>query len=1126
MQLKRLSSFSKGVIMRINLTIAILTLCCVQLSAEVFGQRVTLKVRNIPFLEAIRSIEKQSGYTFFFKMRDIDGLGPVTVSVTDKPITEVLDKLLDNKTYSFQIQEKVIVLTKKPMAADSAGVKAPHLSPRTTIQREIRGRVTDSLKTPIAGVSVFIKGTSMGASTDDQGWFQILAVDGQVLEFRALGYLPREVTIANQALVNVILKEETVGIEEVVAVGYGTQRKVTSTGSISTALGSDIKTSPTTNLTNNLAGRISGLTSITRSGQPGADGSTLLIRGSNTLGNNSPLIVVDGIAGREFARLNPADIESITVLKDASAAIYGAQAANGVILITTKRGKAGSSSISVNIGGGVNQPTRIPDMADAATYATMINELHYYQDESKGRFQQFSEEDIVKYRDGSDPWGHPNTDWFDETLKKFAKQYSADVMITGGSEALKYYISGATKYSDAYYKKSANDYKQYNFRSNLDGKISESVTISVDVAASREEYNNPGYGGGAGGIWRSLMRGMPTRPAYYPTGEPGPDLEFGDQPVVTTTDATGYDRSVWDKLETNARIVVDIPWIDGLSVQGNASYDKHVNLSKRFQKPWILYSWDGGDDHKLTAAMKGITSAQLTESTINRYRSTINLFATYENTFADAHKMKIMLGAERQSGFSDDFSAFRRNYLSTAIDQLFAGADDEYMSNNGSASLYKRANYFGRINYDFHQKYLLEALFRYDGSYIFAPGKQFGFFPGFSAGWRISEEKFWKERVNLFDELKLRASWGQTGNDRINEYQYLSSYAFLPQAYTFGGTNDEKMIYESRIPNPDVTWEVATQRNIGLDGTLLNHKLSFSLDYFMNDRSNILWTRNASVPKSSGLSLPRENIGEVSNNGFEATISYGNREGNFNYHISLNGSYSKNKIDFWDEAPGAPVWQQSTGHPMNTGLYYRAIGIFKDQAAVDAYPHWEGARAGDVIFEDYNQDGIIDGLDRVRDDFNTVPRFTGGMNINLQYGNFDLSLLIQGAAGAKMYIKPESGILGNYYQEFADNRWTPENTGAAYPRSFDGDTQYWRSQANTFWLRSSDYIRLKSVELGYNISMFNGKIGPKTLRLYVNGSNLLLLDKAKIVDPESDPSTISLPYPLQRVLNAGLMLDF
>ena len=1085
--------------------------------------KVSLNMENKSLEQVMDEIEHQTEFYFIFNQKQIDVNRVVNIDAENELITDVLPELFTGTNVNYVILDRKILLTTDPLENELLSIA----SGTESQQNRVTGIVTEKDGTPLPGVNVVVTGTTQGTITDIAGKYSIEVPQGaKSLIFSFVGMEPQEITIGTLTQINVTLVESAIGLKEVLVVGYGTQKKVTSTGAIASALGNDIKTSPTTNVTNNLAGRIPGLTSVTRSGQPGADASTLLIRGSNTLGNNSPLVVVDGIAGRDFARLNPEDIESITVLKDASAAIYGAQAANGVILVTTKRGEMGKTKISLNVGGGANQPTRIPNMADAATYATMMNEHLYYVDPSKGRNQKYSNDDITKYRDGSDPWGHPNTDWFAAALKQWSKQDNADLTITGGSEALKYYVSGATKFTDAYYKNSANNYEQYNFRSNLDGKINEYITVSVDVAASQEVYNNPGYGGGVGGVWRSLLRGIPTRPAYYPSGEPGPDLEFGDQPVVTTTDATGYNKSVWDRLETNARIVVKVPWVEGLSIQGNASYDKNVNLSKQFQKPWYLYSWDGNADHILSGPnIKGISSAQLTESTTNQHTATMNVFATYEHIFLKTHTMRVMLGTERQSGFSDYFTAFRRNYISTAIDQLFAGASDKYMTNNGLASQSKRANYFGRINYDYNKKYLLEALFRYDGSYIFAPGKRFGFFPGISAGWRISEENFWKDNIQFFNDVKLRASWGQTGNDRIAEYQYLSSYGFMSQVYTFGLANDEKMIYELRVPNPNITWEVANQANIGFDVLLFNNKLSVSADYFNNIRSQILIQRNASVPNSAGLTLPPENIGKVQNRGFEGVIGYHSQAGDFEYNLSVNGSYSKNKIVFWDETPGIPEYQQSTGKPMGSALYYQAIGIFKDQAAVDAYPHWAGAQPGDVIFKDVNLDGKIDGLDRVMDEHNSVPRFTGGLNISLKYKNFDLAILFQGAMGAKMYIKPESGILGNYYQEFADNRWTPENTNASYPRTFDGDTYYWRSQANTFWLRSSDYIRLKSMELGYNLPL-RRKMGIEALRLYLNGSNLLTLDKAKIVDPESDPSGLGLPYPLQRVLNIGATLTF
>jgi TonB-linked SusC/RagA family outer membrane protein len=407
---------------------------------------------------------------------------------------------------------------------------------------------------------------------------------------------------------------------------------------------------------------------------------------------------------------------------------------------------------------------------------------------------------------------------------------------------------------------------------------------------------------------------------------------------------------------------------------------------------------------------------------------------------------------------------------------------------------------------------------------MFATGKQFGFFPGVSAGWRISEENFWKNNLTFFDDFKIRGSWGQTGNDRISEYQYLSSYGFTSNRnYVFDGS-ENKLLNETKIPNPNVTWEVANQANIGFDAFFLNSKLSFSADYFYNKRTQILITRNASVPSSTGLTLPPENIGKVDNQGFEAVLGYRSSIGEVKYDISVNGSYSKNKIVYWDETPGIPDYQRSTGRPMGSSLYYEAIGIFKDDAAVQAYPHWAGARPGDVIFRDVNEDGKIDGLDRVRNEFNNMPRFIGGASINIQWRQFDLAMLLQGATGSQQYISPESGEIGNYYKDFADNRWTPENTDASYPRTFNRDEEYWRSQANTFWLRKTDYLRLKNIELGFNFpSKVNRKLGIEGLRLYVNGLNLLTIDKAKIIDPEVESGT---SYPLQRVINGGLTLTF
>jgi len=891
--------------------------------------RLSFKMNDAKVKEVLTLIEENSEFYFLFNSKLIDVERKVDINVSNQQVDKILNNLFAGHNVAYTVIDRQIIIQPTEVPVETSSVQ----------QRTVAGVVKDDTGSPLPGVSVVAKGTTRGSLTDMNGKYQVsLAESDKVLVFSFVGMVSQEVAIGDQRTINITMAQENIGLEEVVAVGYGVQRKVTSTGSVVSSKGEALEKSSTTNLSNNLVGRLPGLTAVSRSGEPGADGAILRIRGSNTLGNNDPLVVVDGVANRGMERLNPSDIESVTILKDASAAIYGAQAANGVILVTTKRGNLGKPKVTLNINQGFNQPTRIPEMADAAQYASMLNEINYYKNPSGGRYSKYSAEDIQKYSDGSDPWGHPNTDWFGEVFKPWSSQNMQNASISGGNENMRYFISLGAKFEDGYYQNSATNYKQYDFRTNIDGKVNKYISLAFDVAGREELRNYPTRS--AGSVFRMLMRGKPNMPAYWPDGTPGPDIEYGDNPAVTTTAATGYDLDKRYILETNLRTVIEIPWIDGLSVTANASFDKFFKFHKKFETPWYLYTWDGNADHKVTKGKRGFDSPQLSQDMADAQRISINAYATYETTFADIHNIKVMAGVERRSGMEDVFNAFRKNYISSAVDQLFAGASDQYMSNSGSAKQNAYQSYFGRVNYDLQNKYMVEFVWRYDGSYMFPTTKQFGFFPGVSAGWRMSEEDFWKDNLAVINDFKLRGSWGQTGNDRIDEYQYLATYGFLSgKSYVFG-SEEEKILNETKIPNPNVTWEVANQANIGFDALLLDSKLSVSADYFNNIRSQILIKRNASIPNSTGLTLPPENIGKVQNRGFETAIGYHGNSGDFQYDLSVNGSYSKNKIVFWDETPGVPDYQQSTGRPMGSSLYYQAIGIFKDQAAIDAYPHW------------------------------------------------------------------------------------------------------------------------------------------------------------------------------------------
>ncbi|MEI7526951.1 MAG: TonB-dependent receptor, partial [Mariniphaga sp.] len=1019
--------------------------------------------------------------------------------------------IFEGRNVEVTVIDRKIVLAPAFMGAQQPGKK-------------ISGKVTDSSGATLPGVSVVVKGSTIGVITDGNGNFSLSNIpENAILQFSFVGMKAQEMVVTGKSTFNVKLEDETVGIEEIVAIGYGTSKKATLTGSVSTVDGNKLQSAPSTNFSNSLAGRLPGLAAVSRSGEPGNDAATLRIRGSNTLGDNTPLVVVDGIANRNLESINSADIESVTILKDASAAIYGAQAANGVILITTKRGLTGKPKISITLNQGMSMPTVLPKMADAPTYATMVNEVQSY----RNRSPQFTPDEIQKYGDGSDPWLYPNTDWFKAVYKPASKQSNVNFTLSGGSEKLAYFFSAGYKYQDGNYNRSATNYSQANFRSNIDGKITDNIKISIDFSGRQENRNYPTRD--ANTIFGSSMRSFPTSPAYWPNGLAGPDLERGENPVIMATSETGYNKSTIYVLESNVKLDITIPWVKGLSLMGNASIDKNFQMGKLWQTPYYLYGWDRRtyDANKVPVLTKGAkyySEPRLTESAANGSRSTLNFLLNYQRSFKN-NNIKVLAGMEGIQGDMSNFWAFRRYYVSTVAQELFAGGDLQ-KDNNGSASQNARLNYFGRVNYDYNQKYMAEFVWRYDGSYIFPAASRYGFFPGVSLGWRISEENFWKDNIPAVNYFKIRGSWGQTGNDRIEEYQYLSSYGFS-NPYIFNANTEVKTLAELRVPNPVVTWEIANQTNIGFDAQLFGDKITLSAEYFNNLRTNILWQRNASVPSSTGLILPRENIGEVANKGFEFELGYKGKVRNFIYKVSVNGAYQKNRIKFWDETPGVPEYQKSTGNPMNARLLYHAIGIFSDQAAVNAYPHWDNARAGDIIFEDVNKDGKIDGLDMVRQTRTDLPIFNLGMNVNLAYKNFYANLLFQGAFGASTIHYTNSGLFGNYQDQYADGRWTTENTHATKPRAWNFSEEYWMGTYdinNTYFFRNTDYLRLKNVEIGYNLPASVIKtLGVEGLRVYFSGLNVLTLTKLKDYDPETNGYT---QYPPIKVYNLGISLTF
>ncbi|MCW9706414.1 SusC/RagA family TonB-linked outer membrane protein [Fodinibius salsisoli] len=1066
----------------------------------------------------------------------------------NKKVTDVIRAMLKGRVLEkswrgnwFRIPSaKMLLVTGLLIAVSAMEVQAQ--------DAEISGTVVDNQGSSLPGVNILVKGTSTGTSTDSDGAFSLTASLQDTLIFTFIGFQRQEVPINGRETIEIQMVQETYSGEEMVVVGYGTQRKETLTGSVSAVGGEELQKTPVTNTSNSIGGKLPGVVSVTSSGEPGSDGSTIRIRGQHTLNDNSPLIVIDGVPAEAGAldRINPRDIEDMTVLKDASAAIYGSRAANGVILVQTKRGSAtgGAPQLQIDFNQGFNQPTRIPNMADAPTYLQMLNEVDMY----RGNDPRYSQEEIQKHENigAEDPWLYHDTDWFAEALKPVSYQTRADVAMSGGTENMQYRLSLGALTEDGYYENSATGYNQYNFRSNIDGQVNDNISLQFDVSGRFEDRNFPTQGAGA--TFRMLMRGKPQLPAYWPNGLPGPDIENGQNPVVTGTDATGYNQD--DRYFLNANLVADIeiPGVEGLNVRGTFSYNKRLQEQKVWLTPWTLYGFDadgyranGGDPAQYLTGASRPSGQEPTLSQFSADSSSIliNAVVQYQRDFED-HSISLIGGAERREGSNAWFNAFRRNYISPAIDQLFAGGEEQ-RANNGSGNKGVWQSLFSRINYDYQSKYLLELVGRYDGSYIFPKGSRYGFFPAVSVGWRLSEEDFFADNVGFFDNLKLRASWGQTGNDRIDPYQYLASYGF-GGGYIFGGGTEVPSMYQTRTPNPNITWEVANQFDVGIEASMLDNRLSIEMDYFDYLRTDILTQRNASIPQTSGLSLPEENIGEVSSYGVDGSINWSDQVNeDLIYNISLNAGWATNEINYWDEPAGAPEWQQSTGSKMDTGLFYVADGIFQNEADIDEYgAYWAGdrdaVRPGDIKFKDIDGDGEITADDRVRSDRNDVPEWTGGITFQASYKQFDFTAFFQGAAGASQYIQTESGDFGNYFNQFAQKRWRPDPDNAMMqhpdqdhaegPRAFQRTEEYWIANGNTYFFRNTDYVRLKTLEIGYNMpTNLTSRLGMQNMRIYLNGFNLFTWDSFGLMDPETQNGAGSY-YPQKRVINAGISLTF
>jgi TonB-linked SusC/RagA family outer membrane protein len=984
----------------------------------------------------------------------------------------------------------------------------------------IRGTVySNNSGTPLADASVTIKGTGKGVTTDSTGKFSIKAGNGNVLVFSSVGFTTQERPVGDQAVIDVVLQGgATVLSDVVVNVGYGTQRKATLTGSVAVVGGKDLQMSPAISVSNSIAGQLPGVIASNRTGEPGYDQADILIRGRNTTGNNNPLVVVDGVQDAPgWQQINSNDIESISVLKDASASIYGARAANGVILITTKRGVTGKPVINFSFNQGLSQPTRVPVMANSAELAQYTNELLV----KSGAAPRFTPAEITKFANGSDPVNYPNINWFKELLKSTTPLSMYNLSVRGGSENIKYSISGSYANQDGIFRNGNTDYKTYTIRSNLDAQINKYIKVGLDIDNGLNVRNSPSLPSET--IFAFLRYQLSYIPPFWANGLPSQGVN-ANNPAIMATSAAGYDNARVQQNLVKASFDVKVPWVEGLGADGYFAYNNSSTLEKTWSLPYTVYSYNKTNGTYIPT-LNG-TLPNLTQAYTNGWNSLINLRIKYEKQLND-HRISTFVAVEQQQGLTTSFSAYRNNFISASLDELFAGSLLNQQT-NGVDSSSGRKNVFGRVSYGFKSRYLLDFNYRYDGSASFPKGKRYGFFPGVSVAWRISQEKLIQDHFDFIDDLKLRASYGKIGNDQIAPYQYLALYTLNRLGYDFGQTpTPSQGLVANVAPNPNVTWEVANISNIGLDGSLWRGLLGFTVDVFEQRRSNILATRNLAVPSFTGLILPNENIGIVDNKGIELQLTHKEVIGKVTYRVGANVAYAKNKVIYIDEASNVPTWQKAEGHVIGAAVYYKSMGIFRTQADVNKSPVLPGTQVGDLKYEDVNGDGKISAADMVRMDKTNTPEITFGFNASVNYENFSLFANFAGQARAWQNFNLTAKLDQNSFAELIDNRYTPGSMNSKYPILATSGTQNQVSSVpSDFWFKDASFIRLKTLELGYDLpKKLLSKYKMNSLRIYINGNNLFLIDKMKFVDPETSDPTANF-YPQSRVYNFGINISF
>ncbi len=1011
----------------------------------------------------------------------------------------------------------------------------------------VAGKVSDETGQALPGVTILIKGTTKGAVTDIDGNYVLSNIsEDAVLKFSFVGMLTNEIEIGNRTLIDVTLVTDAIGLEEILVVGYGTQKKVNLTGAVATVQSEELTKVPSSNISDILTGKAPGLFVKQSQGVPGADVSNISIRGFG-----APLVLVDGVQS-SWNRMDPNEIESISVLKDAAAAVYGSRAGNGVVLITTKRGNNDKPTITYSGNYTIQQPTAVPEFVPSWKYAELLREGEF----NNQLEYTYTEDDIQKFKEGNDP-NYVNENWYDAAFRKRSPMQTHNLGVRGGSEKVKYYLSAGYMDQGSMYKSGDLNFNRYNARSNIDAQITDRLSVSLDMSFRNELSKSPSVASTINEsvmqTWWSLKTALPMWPAQLPDPDKGGAYSgfLARSPVAqTNSDFTGSTdnnaRYIFGRLSLN----YEIPKIDGLEANVTLSYTGNEKYVKRQRKAFEVFSYDYNSEEYTSWGMNGTNTLYEERSRYTQIYPMISL--KYDKTFGD-HDVKGLLLAEGIDAEYSFLSASRVDLLSSDVPYLFAGST-ENQNNNSGATETGRMSYVGRGNYAYKGKYLLEATFRYDASHKFPEDSQWGFFPSVSAGWRISEESFIMDNASWLDNLKLRASYSKSGDDNVAAFKYLTGYEILtaPTSVYVFGSDVYRRIQSTGLPNPNITWLDMTNYNAGLDAMFLNGKLGVEFDYFFRITDNIFGQPLESYPSTFGAELPLLNINSTDDRGFELTLTHRNKIGNdFTYKVNGSVSYAREKYRNWSESPYEDPDEiriyQKTGKYTNSWMGYMSDGLFMSQDEIDNHTIDQDQagnitlRPGDIKYIDLNDDEVIDWRDQDEIGYGTFPDLTYWLNLQAEYKGFSLSALFQGAS---MFNSMIGDVLrgafqnnSNPYEFHYKYRWQPDldnpdvniNPDAQLPAILaDGSgANPNNKKVSDFWLQDATYLRLRDLNISYSIpSDLTQKVGIHNVSLYVAGSNLFTVSKLGIykgsVDPEN--TTTQKFYPPMKTVSFGINL--